>query len=88
MTDEMIEKRMEEISYLKIPPREQEKNKLLLFRSERMYEESVGDARKQLDYIITKFESALKTQDPIKIENAREVFKEELDYIEEEQKLR
>ncbi|OZV12675.1 molecular chaperone HscC [Tissierella sp. P1] len=88
MTDEMIEKRMEEISYLKIPPREQEKNKLLLFRSERMYEESVGDARKQLDYIITKFESALKTQDPIKIENAREVFKEELDYMEEEQKLR
>jgi molecular chaperone HscC len=88
MTDEMIEKRMEEISYLKIPPREQEKNKLLLFRSERMYEESVGDARRQLDYIITKFESALKTQDPIKIENAREVFKEELDYIEEEQKLR
>lgn len=88
MTDEMIEKRMEEISYLKIPPREQEKNKLLLFKSERMYEESVGDTRKQLDYIIVKFESALKTQDPIKIENAREVFKEELDYIEEEQKLR
>ncbi len=88
MTDEMIEKRMEEISYLKIPPREQEKNKLLLFRSERMYEESVGDARKQLDYIITKFESALKTQDPIKIENAREIFKEELDYIDEDQKLR
>lgn len=88
MTDEMIEKRMEEISYLKIPPREQEKNKLLLFRSERMYEESVGEARKQLDYIITKFESALKTQDPIKIENAREIFKEELDYIDEDQKLR
>ncbi|WMM23331.1 molecular chaperone HscC [Tissierella sp. MB52-C2] len=88
MTDEMIEKRMEEISYLKIPPREQEKNKLLLFRSERMYEETVGDARKQLDYIITKFESALKTQDPIKIENAREIFKEELDYIDEDQKLR
>ena len=41
MTDEMIEKQMEEISYLKIPPREQGKNKLLLFRSERMYEESV-----------------------------------------------
>ncbi|WP_353094018.1 molecular chaperone HscC [Tissierella praeacuta] len=88
MTDEMIEKRMEEISYLKIPPREQEKNKLLLFRSERMYEESIGDIRNQLDYAISKFESALKTQDPVKIETAREVFKEELDYIEEEQKLR
>lgn len=88
MTDEMIEKRMEEISYLKIPPREQEKNKLLLFRSEGMYEESVGDGRKQLDYIIAKFESVLKTQDPIKIENARETFKKELDYMEEEQKLR
>lgn len=88
MTDEMIQKRMEEISYLKIPPREQEKNKLLIFRSERMYEESVGETRRQLEYIIRKFETSLETQDPVKIDAARELFKEELDRIEEDQKLR
>lgn len=84
MTDEEIEARMKELSYLKIPPREQEENKLLLFRSERMYEESVGEVRRKIEHYVLKFENALRKQDPRIISAARAEFKEALDAIEEE----
>jgi molecular chaperone HscC len=87
MTDEQIEERMKELSYLKIPPREQEENKLLLFRSERMYEESVGDIRRRIEHHVHQFENALQKQDPNIIKAARAAFKEALDVIEEDQRL-
>ncbi len=79
MTDEEIAARMEELAYLKIPPREQEENKLLLLRGERLYEESLGDERKIIEHAIQKFEVALNTQDPLKIKDARNNFREFLD---------
>lgn len=79
MTDEEIDARMEELAYLKIPPREQEENKLLLLRGERLYEESLGDERKIIEHAIQKFEVALNTQDPLKIKDARNDFREFLD---------
>ena len=79
MTDEEIAARMEELAYLKIPPREQEKNKLLLVRSERLYEENFGDDRMVIEQHIRKFEQALNTQDPVRIDAARIDFKEFLD---------
>lgn len=60
MTDDEIQKRMEELSYLKIQPRDLEENRLVLLRAERMYEEALGDRRKELDRYITVFEAALK----------------------------
>lgn len=74
MTDEEIAARMEELAYLKIPPREQEENKLLLLRGERIYEESLGDERRIIEHAIQKFEVALNTQDPMKIKEARADF--------------
>lgn len=87
MTDEQIEVRMKELSYLKIPPREQEENKLLLFRSERMYEESVGDIRRRIEHHVHIFELAMQKQDPIIMKEARMKFKEALDAIEEDLRL-
>lgn len=63
MSDEEIKKRMEELAYLKVQPRDYEENKLVLLRAERLYEEALGDRRKKLDYYITAFESALKRGD-------------------------
>lgn len=63
MTDEEIAKRMEELAYLKIQPRDQEENRLVLLRAERMYEESLGDKRKNLDHYLNRFEAALKSGD-------------------------
>ena len=42
MTDEEIKARMEALSYLKIPPRDQEENRLLLLLGEQCYEKSTG----------------------------------------------
>lgn len=82
MSDEEIEKRMEALSYLKIPPRQQEENKLLLFKAERLYEESTGDLRKEIEYYLRQFEAVLDTQDPEKIKAARAEFKAYLEEIE------
>lgn len=79
MTDEEIAARMEELAYLKIPPREQEENKLLLLRGERLYEETLGEDRRVIEHALQKFEQALNSQDPMKIEAARVDFKEFLD---------
>ena len=51
MTEEEMKARMKELSYLKIPPREQEKNKVLLLRGERLYEETTGELREQLEMV-------------------------------------
>ena len=83
MTDEEIEKRMEELSYLKIQPRDLEENRLVLLRAERMYEESLGDRRKELDHYITAFEAALKEGKREVIEETREQLNEILEQEDE-----
>ena len=76
MTDEEAQKRIEELSYLKISPREYEENKFLLFRAERMYEEALGDERKLIDRYLSAFDSALNSKDDRLIEKTRDSLKE------------
>lgn len=71
MMEEEIRSRMEELSYLKIQPRDYEENRLVLLRAERMYEEALGDRRRKLDYCITAFEAALRNGDHDEIMDAR-----------------
>lgn len=79
MTDEEIKKRMEELAYLKIQPRDYEENRLVLLRAERIYEESLGERRRKLDQYITAFETALKRGDHDEIMDAREALNEILE---------
>lgn len=81
MTDEEIEERMKELSYLKIHPRDQEANKLVLLKAERMYEESIGDMRRFLEHELMKFDKVLNSKDKPKIEEYRKQFQEMLDEI-------
>ena len=83
MTDEEIGKRMEELAYLKIQPRDYEENRLVLTRAERMYEESLGERRKRLDRYITAFEAALKKGEHDEIRDTREALSEVLEDDEE-----
>lgn len=71
MTEEEIEQRMEELSYLKIQLRDEEENKLVLLRAERMYEESIGERRQELEFAIQVFEEALRKKDRIEVDDAR-----------------
>ena len=83
MTEEEVKKRMEELAYLKIQPRDYEENRLVLLRAERMYEESLGDRRRMLDRYITAFEAALKGGDHDEIQDARDALNELLEDEEE-----
>lgn len=88
MTDEEIEERMKELAFLKIHPRDQEENKLLLLKCERLFEESIGQVRQVIELEIRRFEEVLNTRDNAKIEKAREELKETLreleDFVEDE----
>ena len=84
MTDEEIDARLESLASLKIHPREQEKNKLLLLRGDRMYEEATGDTRNLIERNMSIFEEVLDKQDKDEIERVRQELKDFLDSIEED----
>ena len=83
MTDEEIEQRLKDLSYLKIHPRDQEENRLLLLRGERLYEESVGNRRVLLEQELTLFEQALDSHDENRIGQARNRLKSFLENLDE-----
>ena len=83
MTDEEIRVRMEELSYLKIAPRDQEENRLLLLRGEQCYEESTGDRRLVIENCMREFELALDSRDRERIMDAERKLREEINREEE-----
>lgn len=84
MTDEEIEARLASLAELKIHPREQEENKLLLLRGDRMYEEATGDMRTLIERNMNLFEEVLDKQNRNEISEARARLKEFLDSIEDD----
>ena len=72
LTEEQAQKRMEELSYLKISPREQEENKLTLYRADLAYEECTGDERMILERYISAFEGALHSGKKEDVERRRQ----------------
>lgn len=82
MTEEEVEARLAELEQIKIHPRDQEENRLILARGERIYEESVGDVRIYVDALLTEFEAVLDKQDPNKAREAAKELKEKLDQLE------
>ena len=82
MTDREAEERMQQLAYLKRDPREEEPNRLLLLRGERMYEEATADARMAIDRAVMEFERALKRRDRSEIERSRAKLERFLDEIE------
>ncbi|MCC3868630.1 molecular chaperone HscC [Terrisporobacter mayombei] len=85
ISEEEANARFEELSYLKIHPRENEKNKEVLSRGERMYEESTGEYRQIINSALIEFGNILDKQDKIHIENEREKLNDLLNNIEFEQ---
>ena len=79
ISEEEAIKRFEELEYLKLPPMEQEENKLVLFKAEELYEELMGEEREILGYNISVFEGILERGEDEEIEAAREEMKKYLD---------
>lgn len=63
MSREEIERRLAQLATLKIHPRDREKNRLLLARGDRLYEERLGDEREWIGLAVQRFEAALNRQD-------------------------
>ena len=83
LSQEEAEKRMEALQYLKQNPRDEEPNRLVLLRGERLYEEATGETRVAIDRAMMEFDRALKKQDRTEIQRARdklEKFLNEMEY--------
>ena len=83
LSEEEANARLEQLQYLKRNPRDEEANRLVILRGERMYEESTADARAAIDRAMLDFDRALKRQDRSEIERARiklEQFLDEMEY--------
>ncbi|MDF2572895.1 MAG: hscC [Sporomusa sp.] len=85
MTKEEIERRLAALTNIKIHPREQQENKLLIARGERLYEEALGEERREIAFAIQGFENVLNSQDDQKIKKATAELKGWLDEIERNQ---
>ena len=82
LSDEEVEERIKKLAHLKQSPREEEANKLILLRGERMYEEATRDLRIKIDRAMMQFEHALSKQDRREIERERKVLEKFLDELE------
>lgn len=82
LSQEEAEKRMKALQYLKQNPRDEEPNRLILLRGERLYEEATGENRRAIDRAMMEFDRALKKQDRSDIERAREKLDKFLNEIE------
>lgn len=63
MTKEEIAERIESLAHLKVHPRDNHENKLLIARGERLFEESIGSTRQQIGQLLREFEEVLDEQD-------------------------
>lgn len=82
LTEEEIAHRREELRKLKIHPRDKERNRLLIAKGDRIFEESTGEVRKYVNQFLSEFTAALNTQDERTIEQAYARTTELLEIIE------
>lgn len=82
MSEEAAKERMKELEYLKVLPKDQEINKKVIFRGERLYEESLGMVRMQIQELLLEFDAALESQDKKEIERVRKMLTKAFDEIE------
>ncbi len=72
LTSRQVAAAVADLQKLKVDPREEEVNRFLLRRAERLYEELPYDARMTLSSLLDGFEEALALQEPQSIERNRE----------------
>lgn len=77
-----IEQRRAGLARLKIHPRDQEKNRALLARAERLFQQLLGEQRQQIGVFIRDFTAILESQDPQRIGVAYQHLVQILDSIE------
>ncbi|MET0311106.1 MAG: molecular chaperone HscC [Burkholderiaceae bacterium] len=82
VSDEDIERRRKELASLKTHPRDQEENRALLERGNRMYEQLLGRERELVGQWLAQFQASLNNQDPGEVRRSAVAFSEALDTLE------
>ncbi len=70
LTPEEKEKSRQRLAAMKFHPREDETNRALLARGERLYESSLGEKREKIAQILADFDRILEKQNPVEIKKA------------------
>ena len=82
MSQEEIEARFKELEHLKVHPRDNAENRLVLARGERLYDEHIGEEREIISYWMNEFEMVLDRQNPREIEEKRREVEKAFDELE------
>ena len=82
LSPQEIERRLRELAEIKIHPRELQGNIALLARAARIYEEHTAAVRHEIGVRLLEFKAALETQQPQRIEAARDYLGGLLDQLE------
>lgn len=82
LSSEEIAERLQALAELKVHPRDQQINTLLVARLERMYQESLGELREEIDRCANLFQQALASQDEHIIRQARNDLSERIAQLE------
>lgn len=82
MSPEDIETALARLATLKIHPRDNQINRVLLARAERLYEQSLGESRAALSKQMDHFQQVLSSQQDDMITQGREAFQRWLDEFE------
>lgn len=83
LTEDELQKKLEELNKLKIHPRDKDENVILMERAARLYAETIGDIREQVEMRANYFNHLLSMQDEIRINRWRGNFVAFLDYVEQ-----
>ena len=82
LTEEQARRRLKELEGLKIHPRDQQENRLLLAKGERLWQEALGEERQIIGQAVQLFGEALASQENGRILRARARIKDLLDRLE------
>lgn len=81
LSSRQIERAVAEMAKLKTHPREEQGNRLLMRRAERVFAELSIEARQILGQLLDAFEGAMGMQDPVAIETCRAALEEFLNRV-------
>lgn len=82
LTDAELEARFSALSSIKMLPRDQQENRALIARAERLYAETLGDARDQIREMLFWFEKSLEDQSIRDTQAIRQQFSDMLQQFE------
>jgi len=72
LSDHALKKALESMAKLKIHPREKEENKFIIKRAERLFQELPLGLRRELEFYLNSFESAMESRDVQQIDGTRQ----------------